>query len=83
MPGASNPADLVGAVTAPPSGGAEPPAGDPGGSDPGTSADLGRIAWSFATLVFAIAALVLLMEGYYGYATVTFAVAVAAAINLL
>jgi hypothetical protein len=45
--------------------------------------DLGRIAWSVAAVGFAIGGLVLLMKGYYGYASVTFAVAVAAAINLL
>ena len=45
--------------------------------------NLGRIAWSFATLAFAVAGLVLLMESYYGYAGVTFAVAAAAGINLL
>jgi hypothetical protein len=88
MPGASNPADVVGGITAPPSTGAEPPAAaEPPPSDvdgeQGASADLGRIAWSFATLMFALAALILLMDGYYGYATVTFAVAVAAGINLL
>lgn len=45
--------------------------------------DLGRIAWSVAAVGFAVGGLVLLMKGYYGYASVTFAVAVAAAINLL
>jgi hypothetical protein len=45
--------------------------------------DLGRLAWSVTTIGFAIGALVLLMQGYYGYASVTFAVAVAAGINLL
>lgn len=44
---------------------------------------LGRIAWSIATLVFACGALALLIEGYDGYASVTFAVAIAAGINLL
>ncbi len=44
---------------------------------------LARIAWSLAAIAFAIAGLVLLMESYYGYASVTFAVAVAAGINLL
>jgi hypothetical protein len=45
--------------------------------------DLGRVAWSVTSIGFAIGALVLLMQGYYGYASVTFAVAVAAGINLL
>jgi len=51
------------------------------GGDP--TVNLGRIAWSITTLVFAVAALVLLLEGYDGYASVTFAVAVAAGINLV
>jgi len=45
--------------------------------------DLGRAAWSITAIAFAVAGLVLLIKGYDGYASVTFAVAVAAAINLL
>ncbi len=44
---------------------------------------LDRIAWAVTTLVFAIAGLVLLTDSYYGYASVTFAVAAAAGINLV
>jgi hypothetical protein len=44
--------------------------------------DLARIAWLVAVGACLIAVLVLVLEGYLGYAAVTFAVAVAAAINL-
>jgi hypothetical protein len=44
--------------------------------------DLGRIAWLGTVGVCLIVVLILVIEGYYGYAGVTFAVAVAAAINL-
>ncbi len=43
---------------------------------------LGRIAWLMTVLACLVAVLVLLLNGYYGYAGVTFAVAVSAAINL-
>ena len=58
-----------------------PPATDPV-PEPAT-VDLGRAAWSITAIAFAIGGLVLLVKGYDGYASVTFAVAVAAAINLL
>jgi hypothetical protein len=45
--------------------------------------DLGRIAWLGTVLACLIAVLILVVQGYYGYAAVTFAVALAAAINLL
>ena len=45
--------------------------------------NLGRIAWLGTVGACLIAVLVLVLEGYYGYAGVTFAVAVAAFINLL
>jgi hypothetical protein len=45
--------------------------------------NLGRIAWLGTVGACLIAVLILVLEGYYGYAGVTFAVAVAAAINLL
>ncbi|MBV8999350.1 MAG: hypothetical protein JO304_09835 [Solirubrobacterales bacterium] len=45
--------------------------------------DLGRIAWFGTVVVCLIVVLILVVQGYYGYAGVTFAVAVAAAINLL
>jgi len=44
--------------------------------------DLGRIAWLATVLACLIAVLILLLQGYYGYASVTFAVAVSAGINL-
>ena len=44
--------------------------------------DLARIAWSATVLACLVAVLILLLEGYYGYAGVTLAVAVSAAINL-
>jgi hypothetical protein len=46
------------------------------------SVDLGRIAWLVTSLACLIAAVIVLLQGYYGYAGVTFAVALAAAINL-
>ena len=45
--------------------------------------DLGRLAWLGTVGVCLIVVLILVLQGYYGYAGVTFAVAVAAAINLL
>ncbi|MBV9466957.1 MAG: hypothetical protein JO206_11360 [Solirubrobacterales bacterium] len=44
--------------------------------------DLGRIGWLATVLACLIAVLILVLQGYYGYAGVTFAVAVSAAINL-
>jgi hypothetical protein len=63
----------------------------PDSSIPETNADesqvsgqgLARAAWLLATTVCLVAALVTLIDGYHGYAAVGFAVAVAAAINLL
>jgi hypothetical protein len=45
--------------------------------------DLGRIAWIVTVLVCLVTAVILLLEGYYGYAAVTIAVAVSAFINLV
>ncbi|MGN6871314.1 MAG: hypothetical protein ACTHMY_23200 [Solirubrobacteraceae bacterium] len=45
--------------------------------------NLGRIAWLVTVGTCLIVVLILVLEGYYGYAGVTFAVAVAAFINLL
>ncbi|MGI8505553.1 MAG: hypothetical protein ACR2MK_01905 [Solirubrobacteraceae bacterium] len=45
--------------------------------------DLARIAWLATALACLVAVVILLLEGYYGYAGVTFAVAVSAAINLV
>ncbi len=44
--------------------------------------DLGRIGWLVTVGVCAVAILVLAVQGYYGYAGVTLAVAISAAINL-
>ena len=53
------------------------------GDDENTVVDLGRLAWLGTVGACLIAVLILVLEGYYGYAGVTFAVAVAAGINLL
>jgi hypothetical protein len=47
-----------------------------------TTANLGRIAWLVTVGACLIAVVILLSQGYVGYAGVTFAVALAAAINL-
>ncbi len=44
--------------------------------------DLGRIGWLATVLLCLIIVLILALQGYLGYAAVTFAVAIAAAINL-
>jgi hypothetical protein len=44
--------------------------------------DLSRFAWIATVLVLLVAVLVLVVQGYFGYAGVTLAVAVCAAINL-
>ncbi len=44
--------------------------------------DLGRIAWLVTVLACLVTAGILLLQGYYGYAGVTLAVALSAAINL-
>jgi negative regulator of sigma E activity len=44
--------------------------------------DLARIGWLAVTLACVIAVVILLTQDYYGYAGVTFAVALSAAINL-
>jgi hypothetical protein len=45
--------------------------------------DVPRIAWLGTVAVLLVAVIVLVVQGYIGYAGVTFAVAVCAAINLL
>ncbi|HTW11188.1 MAG TPA: hypothetical protein VME01_00475 [Solirubrobacteraceae bacterium] len=45
--------------------------------------NIGRLAWIVTTLASLLAAAIVLVEGYRGYAVVAFAVAVSAAINLL
>ena len=44
--------------------------------------ELGRAAWLFTVLVCLVTAVILLVDGYYGYAGVTFAVMLSAAINI-
>jgi hypothetical protein len=44
--------------------------------------DLARLAWLATVAACLIAVAILVLEGYYGYAAVTFAVAASAALNL-
>jgi hypothetical protein len=44
--------------------------------------DVGRIAWLVTVLTCLIVVAILVVQGYFGYAAVTFAVAASAAINL-
>ena len=44
--------------------------------------DLARIAWLATVIACMIAVVILALDGYYGYAGVTLAVAISAAINL-
>ena len=48
-----------------------------------TGVDLGRIAWLVTVIACLVTAAILLLEGYYGYAGVTLAVAISAFINLI
>ena len=50
--------------------------------DDHTSVDLARLAWLVTVGACLIAVAILVVEGYYGYAAVTFAVAASAALNL-
>jgi hypothetical protein len=45
--------------------------------------NVGQIAWVATVLACLIAAGILILQGYFGYGAVTFAVAASAAINLL
>jgi hypothetical protein len=47
-----------------------------------TSADLARVAWTVTVLALLVAVLILVLQGYLGYAGVTLAVALSAGINL-
>jgi hypothetical protein len=49
---------------------------------PKRNADLARVAWLVTVLICAVTVLIVALQGYLGYAAVTFAVAVSAAINL-
>lgn len=55
------------------------------GVEPGeqNAVDLGRIAWLGTVVVCMIVVLIVAVQGYYGYAAVTLAVALAAGINLV
>lgn len=44
--------------------------------------NLARIAWLAVLMACLVTVLILVLQGYYGYAGVTFAVAIAAGINL-
>lgn len=44
--------------------------------------DLARITWICTVLACLVTVAILLLDGYYGYAEVTFAVAVSAGINI-
>jgi hypothetical protein len=44
--------------------------------------DLARVSWLATAIACLITAVILAVDGYYGYAGVSFAVAVSAAINL-
>jgi hypothetical protein len=71
-----------------PPGSADPTVGDDGENDAvdlgqNTAVDLGRLAWLATVLACLIALVILVLQGYYGYAAVTFAVALSAGINLL
>ncbi len=56
---------------------------DPVDADQNNGVDLGRIAWLGTVVVCLVVVLILVLQGYFGYAAVTFAVALAAGINLL
>jgi hypothetical protein len=62
----------------------DPPAPDADDSPEGQNmtVDLGRLAWLGTVMACLVAVFVLVLEGYYGYAAVTFAVALSAGINL-
>jgi hypothetical protein len=47
-----------------------------------TAVDLARIGWLATVVACLIAVVILALQGYYGYAGVTLAVAISAAINL-
>jgi hypothetical protein len=53
------------------------------GEGDNTGVNLERLAWLVTVLLCLIAVLVLALQGYFGYAGVSLAVAVAAAINLV
>jgi hypothetical protein len=52
------------------------------GDDDNKTVDLARIGWLATVIACLIAVLILVLQGYYGYAGVTLAVAISAAFNL-
>jgi hypothetical protein len=48
-----------------------------------STVNLGRAAWLVTVIACLVAVLILILNGYYGYAGVTLAVAISAGINLL
>jgi hypothetical protein len=48
-----------------------------------STVNLGRAAWLVTVVACLVAVLILILNGYYGYAGVTLAVAISAGINLL
>jgi hypothetical protein len=52
------------------------------GDEDNRTVDLARIGWLATVIACLIAVLILVLQGYYGYAGVTLAVAISAAINL-
>lgn len=58
------------------------PAGNPEPKDEHKGVDLARLAWLGTVGACVIAVAILMIEGYYGYAAVTLAVAASAALNL-
>jgi hypothetical protein len=55
----------------------------PDDDDKNKPVNLARIAWLVTVLLCLVAVLILVLQGYLGYAGVAFAVALAAALNLL
>jgi hypothetical protein len=53
-----------------------------GGGGDNVNVDLARIGWLATVFACLVTVLILVIQGYYGYAGVTFAVGAAAAINL-
>ena len=53
-----------------------------GGASENAAVDLARVAWLTTVLACLLAVIILLLNGYLGYAGVTFAVMLSAAINL-
>jgi hypothetical protein len=48
-----------------------------------STVNIGRAAWLVTVVACLVAVLILILDGYYGYAGVTLAVAISAGINLL